>query len=98
MKAFALLALLPLAPGAEIHLRQGGPALDPAGWKLWSPRSEIAPRASIEHGSLILAGNSNPGVFGGWQHYVAGVEPGRWYRFSARYRAQGGACERYQVL
>ena len=98
MKAFSLLLCISLAPAAEIHLRQSGPALDPAGWKIWSPRAEIAPRGSVEGGALVLSGNSNPAVFGGWQYYVSGIEPGRWYRFSARYRGQGVAYERYQVL
>ena len=66
------------------------------GWAAWSPRPEIAPRAYIDgvhsstgRGSLALSGQSNPAVFGGWERRLGGVRAGAWYRFRARYRAEG---------
>ena len=36
-----------------------------------------------------LSGDSNAAAFGGWERELRGVEPGRWYRFRACYRAEG---------
>lgn len=66
------------------------------GWTVWSPRPEIAPRAYIDAvhshgsagGSMALSGSSNPAVFGGWER-ESRVEPGKWYRLKAWYRAEG---------
>jgi hypothetical protein len=69
---------------------------EPGAWTVWSPRKEIAPRAYVDElhsrsgrGALALSGNGNPAVFGGWERKLAGIEPGRWYRFHASYRAEG---------
>ncbi len=77
----------------------------PAGWTIWAPRPEIAPRTFVDPlhyrtrpGSLAISGNSNPAVFGGWEHPVAGIAPGQWYRFVAYYRAEGIRYESGQVL
>lgn len=77
----------------------------PQGWKRWSPRLEIAPRAWVDAnggrtggGALALSGNSNPAVYGGWEYAVSGIEPGKWYRFSVCYRTSGVTYERGQVL
>ncbi|MBI4875187.1 MAG: carbon-nitrogen hydrolase family protein [Acidobacteria bacterium] len=83
-------------------LRQSG--FDSA-WDIWAPRPEIAPRGYLDPtrsrakpASLALSGNSNPAVCGGWQRAVSGVEPGRWYRLTAYYRAEGSQYDALQVL
>ena len=66
------------------------------GWSTWAPRPEIAPKAFRDpiharggKASLGLSGESNPGVFGGWERVVKGVQPDTWYRFQASYLAEG---------
>jgi len=59
------------------------------GWSAWAPRPEIAPKTFHEQGSLALSGESNPGVFGGWERVVDGVRPESWYRFQAAYQGEG---------
>ena len=75
------------------------------GWTAWSPRAEIAPRTYRDpkvsrDGSpaLAMSGEGNPAVFGGWQRRVDGIQPGKWYRFSAAYRATGLDYPARQVL
>ncbi len=65
-------------------------------WMAWSPRPEIAPRTYLDdlhtrhgRGSLAISGKSNPGVFGGWERTVPGIQPATWYRFRGSYRAEG---------
>ncbi len=77
----------------------------PAGWSVWAPRPEIAPRTFVDRahyrgkpGSLAVSGNSNPAVFGGWEHAVPGITAGTWYRFVAHYRTEGIRYESSQVL
>lgn len=74
-------------------------------WEIWAPRTEIAPRGYLDPvrfrtqpASLALSGNSNAAVCGGWQKLVPGVEPGRWYRLTAHYRAEGPQYDPVQVL
>ncbi|MGE5647856.1 MAG: carbon-nitrogen hydrolase family protein [Acidobacteriota bacterium] len=74
------------------------------GWKPWAARPEIAPRTFIDSmhsrsgaGALAISGNSNAAAYGGWERPAA-VEPGKWYRFAACYRAEGLTFERGQVL
>ncbi len=76
----------------------------PQGWARYSPRAEIAPKMWVDaersrsgQGSLAIAGDSNPGAFGGWDRTIEQVEPGGWYRASAYYRAEGLEQERQQV-
>jgi len=108
---FLLAATLSLGPIAASTLPlnhsgfQAGPDGRPAGWKIWSPRPEIAPRGYIDPvqyrrqaGSLALSGNSNPAVFGGWECQVDGIQAGKWYRLTAYYRAQGVGYEPLQVV
>ncbi|HZT28662.1 MAG TPA: carbon-nitrogen hydrolase family protein [Bryobacteraceae bacterium] len=97
---FWLLLLAAAAAAAPLHVRP-----DPAAWTTWAPRAEIMPRTFVDRihartpaGALAISGNSNPGEYGGWVSTVAGIEAGRWYRFSAFYRAQGASYERGQVL
>jgi predicted amidohydrolase len=66
------------------------------GWSTWAPRPEISPKAYLDpiharggKASLALTGESNPGVFGGWERVVDGVQPEGWYRFQASYLAEG---------
>lgn len=61
----------------------------PEGWTTWAARSETAPRSYVENRSLVLSGDTNPTVFGGWQRSIDGIEAGKWYRFNARYRGEG---------
>ena len=77
----------------------------PSAWRAWAPRQEIAPRTfqdavryRTRPSSLAISGNSNPGAFGGWECTIPGVESGKWYRFSAWYRADGLSYEPLQVL
>jgi predicted amidohydrolase len=49
-------------------------------------------------GSLAISGDSRPGVYGGWELTASGIEPGKWYRFAAWYRAEGAQSEHFQVL
>lgn len=82
-----------------------GPDGTPAGWRTWSPRSEIAPRAFVDPvhhrkqaGSLAISGNGNAASFGGWEHPHTGVQPGAWYRFTAYYQCAGVPYESMQLL
>jgi predicted amidohydrolase len=80
-------------------------SLNPAGWKPWAPRPEIAPKTFVDKlhhrgraGALAVSGNSNPAAFGGWQYRAEGVQPGNWYRLRAYYRTEGVPNESLQVL
>lgn len=70
----------------------------PAGWTTWSARPETAPRTYVEKGALVISGNSNLAEHGGWERRIEGVQPGAWYRFSARYRAEAVPAESWQVV
>lgn len=98
-----------VALSAAPLFRQSGfaPGADgaPAGWKRWAAREEIAPRTFVdqvysrgEPGSLVISGASNAAAYGGWEHTVGGIEPGRWYRLTAWYRAEGLSYEPLQVV
>jgi predicted amidohydrolase len=98
-----LLAARPL-PFRQSAFKAGPDGLPP-GWQVWSARPEIAPRTFVDdligrsgHGSLAISGNSNLAAYGGWEYTVAGVEPGKWYRFAAYYRAERLSCESRQVV
>lgn len=84
------------------HFSPDGPG---DGWSRWAPRDEIAPRVFVDAtrdrstgGSLAVSGNSNAAAMGGWQKSIAGVTPGKWYSFTAYYRAEGLSEEAFQVL
>jgi predicted amidohydrolase len=67
-------------------------------WQLWSPRDEIAPRATKDpNGELVLDGGGNPAVFGGWQRVYPGIRAGQWYKLQLRYRATGLEFEPLQL-
>jgi len=66
----------------------------PAGWHMWTPRPENAPRLFVDpvhgrsgQGSLAISGNSNSAVIGGWERLVEDIRPGQWYRLTAWYRS-----------
>src|SRR3974390_1783465 len=100
MRRISAALIMPLCLAAQpplFHQAAFTPADARGGeWKVWSPRPEIAPRGVFEEvrpgsgsGARALSGPRNPAVFGGWERTVRGVEPEEWYRFEARYRAQG---------
>ena len=89
MQLIAALLCAALAPAADVPL--------PDGWKPWAARPEIAPRTFVENQTLAISGNSNAAAYGGWE-YTVPVEPGKWFRFSAFYRAEGLTYERLQVV
>lgn len=99
MRRLAFLLLAPaLAETASLRI-------DAEGWKLWSQREATAPRVFKDEritrsgkGSLAVSGNSRAAVFGGWQHTVAPIQPGAWYRFTAYYRTQGVPHPTWQIL
>ncbi|PYV36382.1 MAG: hypothetical protein DMG06_30855, partial [Acidobacteria bacterium] len=77
----------------------------PTGWRVWSARAEIAPRTFVDQaqsrgqpGSLAISGNGNAAAYGGWEHSVNGIEPGKWYRLVAWYRAEHLRYEPLQVV
>jgi predicted amidohydrolase len=89
---------------AQSEFRAGADGV-PAGWRVWSARAELAPRAFVDQthdrqapGALALSGNRNPAVHGGWEHDVRGVEPGKWYRLTAYYRSTGLQYEPLQIV
>ena len=95
--------------GAAIHLHQisfiAGQDGMPPGWTTWAARPEIAPRTFVDpvhqrsgQGSLAISGASNASEYGGWEFLVPGVEPGKWYRFTAFYRTEGVEYESRQVV
>jgi len=100
-------AVLAWAAPVEIELSTFQPSVNgvPAGWRTWAARPEIAPRTFIDSvhyrrgsGSLAISGNSNAAAYGGWEYPVSGIEPGKWYRFIAYYRAEALQHERLQVV
>jgi predicted amidohydrolase len=99
-----LLVVLAVTPmmAQTVLLRESG---FKAAWEIWAPRPEISPRGYLDPtryrsqpSSLALTGDSNPAVCGGWQRSVGGIEPGRWYRLTAHYRAEGPQYDALQVL
>jgi len=107
LSATCCLAGPPVDAGVHVRLAgfEAGKNGLPAGWSVWAPRAEISPRAFLDvtryrtgPASLALSGNSNPAVHGGWDYVVEGVQPGKWYRFTAWYRAEGVSYEPVQVL
>jgi predicted amidohydrolase len=110
MHVFSLLFLCAvLSPAASVPYHQAGfeaiAGEVPLGWRAWAARPEIAPRTFVDatrsrgkQGSLAISGNGNVAAYGGWEHTLNGVEAGKWYRFSAYYRAEGLTYEPLQVV
>ena len=103
--AIFCLVLAAVSAHAETAVRVSGFSAVPTAWRAWAPRQEIAPRTFLEEvryrtkaASLAVSGNSDPGAFGGWECTVPGVQPGRWYRFTAWYHAEGLTAESLQVV
>jgi predicted amidohydrolase len=76
----------------------------PEGWRSWSPRSEIAPRFSVDSKggrrggpALRIDGGQTAASYGAWQRRIDGIAPGKNYRLTAWYRARGIAQERRSV-
>jgi len=74
-------------------------------WRPWAPRPENAALLTVERegartpeGALVVSGNGNRAVLGGWERTVEGIEPGRWYRLSLRYRHEGLTLHTRQVV
>src|SRR5712691_4228329 len=49
-------------------------------------------------GLLAISGASNPAEHGGWEHAIAGIKAGAWYRFVAHYRTEAVPSESWQVV
>jgi len=97
-----LLAGSPLFEQSAFHAGQGA---TPAGWHAWAPRPDNASRNYVDEaisidgpGALVSSGNSNQAVLGGWEHEVAGVVPGEWYRLAVHYRTVGVDSDNRQVV
>ncbi|HZU27536.1 MAG TPA: carbon-nitrogen hydrolase family protein [Bryobacteraceae bacterium] len=101
MKLLAFVAAVAVSSSAaslpfrQTSFESSGSGL-PDGWALWAPRDEIAPRVYVDpvHSrqggtAIALSGNSNAAVYGGVQRIITDIEPGRWYRFRACWRAEG---------
>ena len=109
MRPLLLLLVVAGLEAAPLEIRQSafqpGAEGNPPGWRTWAARPEIAPRTYVDHvhyrrrpGSLAVSGNSNAAAYGGWEYTVPGIEVGRWYRFTAYYRAEGLQYEPLQVV
>ncbi|MCC6857389.1 MAG: carbon-nitrogen hydrolase family protein [Bryobacterales bacterium] len=109
-RACVLLAVL-LLPGSAVGrlrvIQSGFPdsGEPPPGWTTWAARPEIAPRMFLDAthyrkgpASLAVSGNSNAAAYGGWEYAAGGVEPGKWYRLQAYYRAEGVPQEQLQIV
>ncbi len=102
MRTVVLFTIAALACAEDFRQSEFTP--HPAGWSTWAQRPEVAPRTFVDTrfsrggpGALAISGASNSAEHGGWEHSVA-VEPGKWYRLTAFYRAEGITFERGQVL
>ncbi len=82
--------LIPIALAGSLSL-SAADEVQPAGnWKIWAPRPEIAPKGSTNSGGEIrLEAAGNAAVFGGWERFYQGIEPGKWYRLKASYQSSG---------
>lgn len=78
---------------AAVSLAAGGND----GWTLYTPRPENAPKLVRTGNDLRVVSGGNPAVYGGWERRMD-AQPGRWYRFAARYRASGVKAENWQVV
>ncbi len=77
----------------------------PPGWTTWSARPQTMPRTYVDPvvyrshpGSLAISGNSNVAEHGGWEYRVSGVNPGKFYRFTAYYKSAGVPAENWQIV
>lgn len=100
-----LTSLLVFSTALSAQVKVSFTAFPAAGWTRWAARDEIAPRVFADPtqdrgtgGSLAVSGNSNAAAMGGWQRLVPSVEPGKWYRLTAFYRADALREESFQVL
>src|ERR1035438_6644916 len=103
----ALSVLRVMAAPLQIHQTGFKPAENgyPAGWSVWSARTEIAPKTFIDTthfrtgpGSLAICGSSNSAEYGGWEYLASGIAASHWYRFVAYFRSAGLQNESLQVV
>lgn len=96
--------MLALCPSHCQAFQGDGKSIVSGEWTPWAPRDEIAPRTYVDsiHSrtgkSLVISGDSNSAVFGGWQHTVGSIVPEHWYHFTASYRADGLDSEARQIV
>lgn len=76
----------------------------PEGWSTWALRAEIAPAFDVDAaagrrggGALRIRGGGNAAAVGSWKRRIEGVRPGRTYRFTAWYRAEGVPFEQRSI-
>ena len=109
MRLAICLAACVAASAASLAVHQSAFAVpdggSPPGWTRWSARPQTAPRTYVDPvvyrshpGSLAISGNSNAAEHGGWEYTVAGVEPGKFYRFAAYYKSAGVPAENWQIV
>jgi len=75
----------------------------PERWTTWAPRAEIAPKFEVDptggrdgKGALLIRSTGSAAV-GAWRTRIDGLTPGKTYRFTAHYRAEGVPFERRSV-
>lgn len=85
--------MLALGPVPESPAAEPG-AAPPQGWTTRSPRDENRPAFAYEpkggpdhRGSFVIEADGRPGLFGWWEKTLP-VQGGRWYRFTARRKAE----------
>ena len=109
MRLLALILFGGALAAAPMNLHETGFAAGqngmPEGWRVWSPRAEIAPRTFLDTvhyrgkpASLAISGKGIAAEHGGWERTVNGIDAGAWYRFSAYYRCSGVPHESLQIL
>lgn len=68
-------------------------------WTPWIPRPANAPLlGGSPDAQLLVDGDGNRAVLGGWEGLASGIRAGTWYRLSVRYRATGQTHEMRQVV
>lgn len=108
---YIAVAVLPLLAACGGPPKEAAPEAGAAGlteygdWRPWAPRPENAALLTVERegartpeGALVVSGNGNRAVLGGWERTVEGIEPGRWYRLSLLYRYEGLTLHTRQVV
>lgn len=90
--------------GCLIRTAVAGAAIEPASWKSWSPREEIAPAFSVDAtsgrsgGAALKIAARDVASFGAWRSSLGDVQPGQTYRFVAWFRAARVDDERRSVI
>src|ERR1043165_2370417 len=65
-------------------------------WTSWAPRAEISPRFAVDpagglngNGALKIEGGGDAAAWGSWRKTAGGIHGGKFYRFTAHFRAKG---------